>query len=437
MSKTSKASDHVKPCNIAQSEKHNRRDADYIKSLNPAKLYIRTELTEENTSYVSPEMKGSTLQQHYDFIREMVKLKTKRSMQEKDVEYTDKKGKVRVRKGCSPIRESVVNIKDVTTLDDLLRYARRVEARWGIKAIQIHIHRDEGHYEAPEDDRSWKPNLHAHIIWDWMDHNTGKSLKLDADDMSEMQDMVAEELDMERGQRKSETGLDHLERNDFILQKQVEENWKLEEEKNRLLEEKDEAELETIMALDEKREIEEKIFEARRALDRMESMTTEKQTEIDKLDQNIDIKRELVEKYRTEANERRKELYTLKPDKNSKDNVLYAISRYIMAIDSTVRFCINAIIDYAYSGFGCRGGKHGVFFYDDESSAIKKVMVRIAETAKVAKQTVADWLVMAANAIGHFNDWELRRAEKEVKDVADGLYDGRIEKYENGKGMRI
>ena len=30
-----------------------------------------------------------------------------------------------------------------------------------------------------------------------------------------------------------------------------------------------------------------------------------------------------------------------------------------------------------------------------------------------------------------------RRAEKEVKDVADGLYDGRIEKYENGKGMRI
>lgn len=167
------------------------------------------------------------------------------------------------------------------------------------------------------------------------------------------------------------------------------------------------------------------------------SWKTEKQTEIDKLDQNIDIKRELVEKYRTEANERRKELYTLKPDKNSKDNVLYAISRYIMAIDSTVRFCINAIIDYAYSGFGCRGGKHGVFFYDDESSAIKKVMVRIAETAKVAKQTVADWLVMAANAIGHFNDWELRRAEKEVKDVADGLYDGRIEKYENGKGMRI
>ena len=46
-----------------------------------------------------------------------------------------------------------------------------------------------------------------------MDHVTGKSYKLDAKDMSAMQDLVAEVLDMERGQKKSETGLDHLERN--------------------------------------------------------------------------------------------------------------------------------------------------------------------------------------------------------------------------------
>ena len=28
-----KASDHVKPCNIEQSERHNRRDAEYIASI--------------------------------------------------------------------------------------------------------------------------------------------------------------------------------------------------------------------------------------------------------------------------------------------------------------------------------------------------------------------------------------------------------------------
>ena len=72
MSTTAKASDHVKPCNIAQSERHNRRDTDYIKSLNPSRLYIRVDLSRNNTSYVAPGMEGVSLQQHYDHIKEMV-----------------------------------------------------------------------------------------------------------------------------------------------------------------------------------------------------------------------------------------------------------------------------------------------------------------------------------------------------------------------------
>ena len=220
MATTAKASEHIKPCNIVQSERHNRRDADYIASLNPARLYIRTELTRDNETYVAPDMLDITLQQHYDNLKALVKEKTGRAMQEKDVEYTDKKGVKRVRKGSSPIREGVVNIKPDTTMDDLLHYAERVHGRWGIRAIQIHMHKDEGHYENPEDKSTWQPNLHAHIIWDWIDHATGKSYKLNAEDMSVIQDMVAETLDMQRGLKKSETGLDHLERNDFIIQKQ-------------------------------------------------------------------------------------------------------------------------------------------------------------------------------------------------------------------------
>lgn len=66
----------------------------------------------------------------------------------------------------------------------------------------------------------WKPNSHAHIVWDWMNHETGKSCKLGKVDMSLMQDMVAECLEMERGTRKQETGNEHLERTDFIIAKQ-------------------------------------------------------------------------------------------------------------------------------------------------------------------------------------------------------------------------
>ena len=220
MNTTAKASDHVKPCNIEQSERHNRRDAEYIASLNPRILYVRTDLSPNNESYVAPDMKGISLQQHYDAIKAMVKQKTGRAMQEKKIMVTGKNRKQRERNGSSPIRESVVNIKPDTTMNDLLKYTDKVHERWGIRAIQIHIHRDEGHYENPDDPKTWKPNLHAHIIWDWMNHETGKSFKLGKKDMEELQDLTAGTLEMERGQRKSVTGREHLERNDYILSEQ-------------------------------------------------------------------------------------------------------------------------------------------------------------------------------------------------------------------------
>lgn len=81
MAKIAKASEHIKPCNIAQSERHNRRDADYIDSLNPAMLYIRKDLAHLNDVYVAPDMEDVSLQQHLDEIRVMVKQKTGRAMQ--------------------------------------------------------------------------------------------------------------------------------------------------------------------------------------------------------------------------------------------------------------------------------------------------------------------------------------------------------------------
>ena len=216
----SKASIHIKPCNIAQSEAHNRRDKDYLKSLNPDQIYIDTFLTPFNKSYVTPELEFTSLQEYYEELKAMVKEKTGRAMQEKDVEYTDKNGRKRVRKGSSPLREGVAIIEEGTTLDDLKRFTMAVQKRWYIKAIQIHIHRDEGHYEENERGRRIRvPNYHAHIVWDWMDHKTGKSYKLSEKDMSEMQDLLADMLKMERGQKKSETGLEHLDREEFILKK--------------------------------------------------------------------------------------------------------------------------------------------------------------------------------------------------------------------------
>lgn len=214
-------SDHIKPCNIGSSEAHNRRTPEYLKHIGKEKFYIRTDLTPQNSSWVSSLMEGKDLTTYYNDIARMVKEKTGRAMQTKERTIVNKKtGKTKVISGSSPLRESVVVCKPDTTVDQLRKYCDRCHERWGITALQVFIHLDEGHYGIPEDKSTWKPNCHAHIVWDWMNHETGKSYKLGREDMSLMQDMVAESLDMERGTRKEETGKAHLERTDFIIAKQ-------------------------------------------------------------------------------------------------------------------------------------------------------------------------------------------------------------------------
>ena len=217
-------SDHIKSCNIGQSEAHNRRTEAYLANLNKDRIYIRLDLMEKNELWTSPEMSGMDLQAYYDFIARMVKEKTGRAMQTKEWARVDKKtGKSVKINGSSPIREGVVVCKADTTMDELRRYCQACHEKWGITALQIHVHRDEGHYLDPNNQSTWAPNFHAHIVWDWMNHETGKSCKLGKEDMSLMQDMVAEALGMERGVSKSETGKRHLERNDYILTKQKQE----------------------------------------------------------------------------------------------------------------------------------------------------------------------------------------------------------------------
>jgi len=97
-----------------------------------------------------------------------------------------------------------------------------------------------------------------------------------------------------------------------------------------------------------------------------------------------------------------------------------------------LQFCIKAIQDFAYSGFGGRGGRHGDILWDNESFAIKQYMKMFAELASATLKQVADWFVWLASTLGKFNANELKRADHEVHDIADGRYDGRIQKYQQG-----
>ncbi len=80
------------------------------------------------------------------------------------------------------------------------------------------------------------------------------------------------------------------------------------------------------------------------------------------------------------------------PSKKS-DHRSFAMSAYIYRIDEGLQFCIKAIQDFAYSGFGGRGGKHGDIFWDNESYAIKHYLKMFAELASATLKQVADWFV--------------------------------------------
>ena len=237
-----KSSIHIKPCNIASSEVHNRRTAEYMRNIGESRIYVVPELSTNNEQWINPDFGTPELRTHYDNIKQMVQEKTGRAMQEKERERKGKNGKIIKVAGCSPIREGVLLIRPDTTLADVRKFGEECQRRWGITPLQIFLHKDEGHWlngQPEAEDREsfkvgnrwFKPNYHAHIVFDWMNHETGKSRKLNDEDMAAMQTLASNILLMERGQAKAVTGKEHLERNDFIIKKQKAELQRIEETK--------------------------------------------------------------------------------------------------------------------------------------------------------------------------------------------------------------
>ena len=90
-------------------------------------------------------------------------------------------------------------------------------AAHGAAVIRIDLHHDEGHTDPLTGER--KHNHHAHVIVDYIDHTTGRSVKLTKEDISELQGVVADALHMERGTSKKLSGKEHLEAQEYREQK--------------------------------------------------------------------------------------------------------------------------------------------------------------------------------------------------------------------------
>lgn len=212
------ASINFKPVK-ANSKVHNERLSDNLD-------YVREDLSRDNLSWKNDEITN-----RHQSIVELTKEKTGRSIQAK----------------ATPIREAVLNIEQHHTIEDMKRLSDTLKAKYGIDCFQIFIHRDEGHWVDGEDIKpkevrdpgKWKPNYHAHMVFDWQDKKTGKSFKLQKHEMSEIQTIVAEVLGMERGELKENSNRERLEpieykrqQEELKLQQLQQQNAELEQKKN-------------------------------------------------------------------------------------------------------------------------------------------------------------------------------------------------------------
>ena len=172
----------------------------------------------------------------FDYIRKDLTHKNEYWMEQKIADrllkiesYCKEKSGRKLQKNAMPVREAVVVIKENTTMQDLHNLSKRLEEELKIRIFQIAIHKDEGHYD--KDTKEWKPNYHAHLVADWQDLETGKTLKHQSFHYSKMQDLAAECLEMERGISGS---LARLEAVEFKIKKREEDLKILEERYNEI-----------------------------------------------------------------------------------------------------------------------------------------------------------------------------------------------------------
>ena len=200
---------HFERCNTKRAALHNERDPEYLKSVERSgkkKYDIFHDRTQCNSHWIHPDYDGKSLDTILDEMRQRYRDYVGQAPQEKD-RVRNIKGREKIIAGWSPIREGVCPVREDTTPQDFLPFQHWLNER-GVQIISIDIHLDEGHIDPLSGERKY--NRHAHIICDWTNHLTGKTIKLDDKAMSEAQVVLADALGMERGKSKAITGQDHL-----------------------------------------------------------------------------------------------------------------------------------------------------------------------------------------------------------------------------------
>lgn len=189
---------HFEPCKVNFSMTHNLRQVPLS--------YVNKELSHLNTSHYAggedPSIRDLALRE-----------------QQCRALYQEKVGQKAQAKSVF-LREGVIVLDDKVTDKDIGKLMRAIAELTGWTPLQVHVHRDEGHYKyltaEQREETDFVQNLHAHVIFDCQDKKTGKVIRVNKEQLSAIQDLTAECLHMERGVK---SGKKHIEATQYRAMK--------------------------------------------------------------------------------------------------------------------------------------------------------------------------------------------------------------------------
>lgn len=194
---------HFKPCNVNFSIAHNLRQVPLS--------YVNKELSHLNTSLYAkgddPSIRNLALREQQ--CRELYQERVGQKAQAKSVF----------------LREGVIVLDSNVTDQDIAKLMRAIAQLTGWTPLQIHVHRDEGHYKyltaEQREQTEFVQNLHAHVIFDCQDKHTGKVIRVDKEQLSAIQDLTAEYLHMERGVKSTRKHIDATQYRAMKVQEEI------------------------------------------------------------------------------------------------------------------------------------------------------------------------------------------------------------------------
>jgi hypothetical protein len=194
---------HFEPCKVNFSMAHNLRKV--------VPSYVNKELSHLNTSHYAggedPSIKDLALRE-----------------QQCKALYQEKVGQKPQAKSVF-LREGVIVLDDKVTDKDIGKLMRAIAELTGWTPLQLHVHRDEGHYKyltaEQREQTEFVQNLHAHVIFDCQDKNTGKVIRVDKEQLSAIQDLTAEYLHMERGVKSGKKHIDATQYRAMKVQEEI------------------------------------------------------------------------------------------------------------------------------------------------------------------------------------------------------------------------